>query len=316
MSIDNTSERVADIATPNDSCKRTARLAALSVILVDLLFIAVQTFPVRDVVGSLTKSNIADSSSDMQVAPRHSVFTTEFSACMIDVGMNLPIDSAGRLRVHHWDAMTGKWNEYIRFLPFPRALSSNLIIVDVGGNTKAADSVKFLQIFPDAKLHIYEPVPAFYSELERNWAGSSVTLHNVGLGSSTRDAFIDNNDLQGESTFVMSAPQSGDTGSLRIRIVDGAVELAAFISMGAPQIDILHLNCEGCEWDLLKRLSSASFLQYIGVIQISFHNFGGLGIGHLLLDYCAIREALLETHTPSVAVPFAWERWIRHDLNS
>ena len=168
-------------------------------------------------------------------------------------------------------------------------------------------------MFPSAIVHIYEPVPAFFTELQRNWAGTSATLHNVGLGSSARDAFINEKDLQGQATFVMGAPQTGAAGSSRMRILDGATELASFLHAGSPQIDILHLNCEGCEWDLLKRLASESLLHKIAVIQISFHNYGEHGIGKLLFEYCLIREALLVTHSPSVAVPFAWERWVRRN---
>ena len=58
------------------------------------------------------------------------------------------------------------------------------MILDIGGNTVAADSREFLKMFPGAEIHIYEPVPPYVEELQRNWQ-NDLSQHlqpDVGLG--------------------------------------------------------------------------------------------------------------------------------------
>jgi hypothetical protein len=248
---------------------------------------------------------------------------------MIDVGKNLPISSSGQFAAHHFDAGTGKWNEAHRFDSFDAyGLPANPLILDLGGNTKAADSTRFRQIFPSSTIHIYEPVPAFFSELEENWKGiPGIHVHKYGMGGSSRDIALDDGALHGESTFIMDsgkkvASAGAAAGSVpekatalapgHMRIVDGAAEIAAIAPLPSSQIDILHMNCEGCEWEFLSRLADVEgTFARIHIIQISFHNYGNDGIGALLPQYCTIREALRQTHEPISVVPFGWERWVR-----
>jgi hypothetical protein len=261
------------------------------------------------------------------------ILTSEFRACMIDVGQNLPISPSGQLAAHHYDAGTGKWNEAQRFDSFDMyGLPPSPLILDIGGNTKAADSTRFRMIFPSSTIHIYEPVPAYSLQLE--WRGVvGVHVHKYGLGGSSRDvAFVDEA-LRGQSTFIMDAekPAAGagaaadaDANAAAgvgealplapgyMRIVDGAAEMATLAPLPSSHIDILHMNCEGCEWELLSRLAAVEgSFERIHILQVSFHNYGKDGIGALLPQYCTIREALRRTHAPVSLVPFGWERWVR-----
>lgn len=237
-----------------------------------------------------------------------------FMSCMNDVGKNLPISTSGKILAHHWVAGTGRWNEDIRFYPFPKSLSQSPLILDIGGHVAASDSERFLEIFPAAKIHIYEPVPVFFSELKQRWIGRSCcTVHNFGMGGSARSVSLRVSDLAGQSTYVMNKDGGGDNATV-IRIIDGRAAIAEFLSSGSNQIDILHINCEGCEWEFLERLAGTDMLRFIAVLQVSFHNYGANGIGEHLYQYCLIREALEQNHYPANSVPFGWERWVRHNL--
>ena len=37
---------------------------------------------------------------------------------------------------------------------------------------------------------------------------------------------------------------------------------------GSPSIDLLHANCEGCEWELLEALLEANIVPHIRIIQV------------------------------------------------
>ena len=83
--------------------------------------------------------------------------------------------------------------------------------------------------------------------------------------------------------------------------VDARDELPDYLGVDAngcsrQRIDLFHMNREGCEWEALTRLVETDMLQHIGVLQVSFHNYGVAGIGDLLPKYCLIREALEQTH--------------------
>jgi FkbM family methyltransferase len=242
-------------------------------------------------------------------------FSKDYLDCMVLVGQNMPISGDGRLHAHHYVAGSGKWNEQIRFEPFQPDFGPASLIIDVGGNTRAADSKVFYDKYRP-KIHIYEPVMEFFSQLSSRWKGvEGVTLHSAGMGGGNRTIVLSTSSLKGESTFVMEGDvKSSDIppGSSVLEIVDAASEVRSILSStGRSSIDLLHLNCEGCEWELMLRLVEEGMLRVFANIQISFHNYAQAGIGVHMPVYCLIREALLKTHSPVHVVTFGWERWVR-----
>lgn len=267
--------------------------------------------------------SIGPQSRNPQVTPEdsggkifeRSILTNSFKLCMIDAGKHLPISSAGVLHAHHFAAGRSEWNENIRFGKFDPPLSSKALIVDVGGNTKAYDSQVLLKRNPHAHLHIYEPVPTFFKALKNEWAAvANVTLHMEGLGFADDRLRLPVSALSGQGTFLMEANGSDSTPYLTLVIRDAAAAFCELLKTNrAERIDVLHVNCEGCEYDMFARLAEQDMLQYFVHIQASFHNYGAGGIGDCMSKYCLIREALERTHVQASGVPFGWERWTRKD---
>lgn len=242
-----------------------------------------------------------------------------FLSCMEEVGRNLPIRKDGYMAAHHWDAATGKWNEEIRFMEFDLFIEAPLVM-DVGGNVAAFDSQEFRRMLPDAEIHIYEPVPAFFGPLNEAWlSDTKAHIHDYGLGGETGAILLERKDLNGIATFIMDGrrevsneaktPQL-ESDTITMKVMDGKKEISRLLELGYSHIDLLHMNCEGCEWELLERLIQADTLKHVKYIQVSFHNYGERGIGNILPRYCLIREALTRTHEKIIALPFGWERWI------
>lgn len=251
----------------------------------------------------------------------NSHLSEEFLDCMIDVGKNLPIHSKEcLLKAHHYDAADSLWNENIRFEPFNPNLSDNPVILEIGGCSHASDSQKFRSLYPNSYLHIYEPVPSFIKSLKAVFQEfKNVSIHEYGIGDTSRVVPFETEKLAGESTFIMESKTNSNDSTINLNIVSIEEELNNILktlhaSKQQPAIDLLHVNCEGCEWSLFEKLVTLDAIKEIRFIQISFHNYAEKGIGYLLPKYCLIREKLKHSHTSLVAVPFGWERWILNSI--
>ena len=110
-------------------------------------------------------------------------------------------------------------------------------------------------------MHIYEPVPDFYSLLEKSWLWLSrekqweVSLHKVGLGDNNRTVFLSPADLRGQATFGMenteAEAESDNTVELEIK---EASQVLSEVLAQAEDVDLLHVNCEGCEYEMFENI--------------------------------------------------------------
>lgn len=225
------------------------------------------------------------------------------------VSRNMPIDKFGDVRVHHYLATgnNGKWNENQRWnkmdLKFP------CTIWYVGANTHGRDGLRLQQEYP-CHIHIFEPVPSFMSALRKNWKGvPRSTLHNFGLGKTSRT--VRDVPVRGESTFAMDTKHKNGKNlktpsgqeTINIRAVQGVYD-----ELGKAHIDLLHMNCEGCEWEVMDALIASGIASRIRIIQIGFHYFPS--IPNPKQQYCAISDGLSRSHTIDFRQIFAWERWL------
>jgi FkbM family methyltransferase len=261
---------------------------------------------------------LGNATSDLRSSDT-SQLSPSFKRCMIDVGRHLPIKrGSGELVAHLYVAERfDLWNEGVRFQPLQNLPEAPLIL-DIGGNTVAGDSRKLLEMFPKAIIHIYEPIPPFVEELKKNWNDlkDRVEIHDVGLGNSNKTITIPKSALDGQGTFIgdSNKNEKNKRDVLDLKVVDAKSELMQYLNQNFANIDILHMNCEGCEWEALMRLAETDMLQKVRVLQVSFHNYGDAGIGALLPKYCLIREKLEITHEKVEAIPFGWERWVRKKI--
>ena len=79
--------------------------------------------------------------------------------------------------------------------------------------------------------------------------------------------------------------------------------------LGSPTIDLLHANCEGCEWELWEAMLEAGIVPHIRTIQIGTHWFPQ--IKDIERRYCNIETKLKATHAVVFKQAFGWERWTR-----
>lgn len=227
-----------------------------------------------------------------------SVLSETFMACMDDVGQNLPIDGRGAFHAHHLGTDNGKWNEGVRFANLPHLIQENLVIIAVGGNSFIADADHFRSMFSRAEIHVYEAMAAPYRELREKWKYERrVHLHNAGLGKTATSLLVSNDGAEGSNAS-------------RMTILDAAAELRTRLSPDRKQIDLLHINCQGCEWEVLLRLVETGALRHVRTVQFLSYNYDATKIGSLMANYCLIVEGLAKTHFKMDGIPFGWERWV------
>jgi len=231
-----------------------------------------------------------------------------------DVCCNIPYSpSLGKIEVHHYSAHTGLWNEELRFNNLP--LTKNSTVVYVGGNIHGADGKQILDLF-NCSIHVFEPVPSFYHELSATWAlyrselGYDATLYNIGLGNSDRIVHLAMSDLVGQGTFGMEENKDRKEVPLQIKEAGRVIKdikKDTKNKKGSDTIDLLHVNCEGCEWEMFDNLIDTKVLESVKSVQFSAHYFSQ--VPNLFYRYCKLKEALSKTHKMVYGQSFGWERW-------
>ena len=100
-----------------------------------------------------------------------------------------------------------------------------------------------------------------------------------------------------------------ETGNkIRLEIIEAS---AAFnnVTGGTGDLDLLHVNCEGCEYEMLENIIKSGLHWKIKIIQFGTHFFPE--VPRLTERYCAIRSELSKSHQMVYGTAFAWERWDR-----
>ncbi|CAF1402614.1 unnamed protein product [Adineta steineri] len=190
-------------------------------------------------------------------------------------------------------------------------LNSSSLIVEVGGN-RGHDTVKFIEHY-DPWIISYEPLVLRAKSLTEQFkSNSKVKIHPYGLGSYARKFLIDSNDYNNVGTnFFQKLSSKNSSQTVRVELLD-IVKVIQDIRRTRTKngiIDMLSLNCKGCEFEILPALILNNMTQYFRTIQFSTH----LG---LILDasvtciYCQIEVALDKTHETLYHYTKIWEGWV------
>lgn len=237
-----------------------------------------------------------------------------------DVCCNQPYNmKKGKFMVHHvfTERDPWLWNQEYRFINM--SLDKESTVVYVGANIWGGDGKQIMDMF-NCTIHMFEPVPSFFEELTGHWKGYKAelgfdaTLYNFGLGSNDRIIHLAPEDLGidgGLGTFGMVDNKENQKIPLKIR--EGAAVLRDIMTSAETgktvTIDLLHVNCEGCEWEMFENLIEAGVMKTIRSMQFSSHYFSPSQVPDLLARYCMIRDSLRQTHYMVYGQSFGWERW-------
>ena len=95
---------------------------------------------------------------------------------------------------------------------------------------------------------------------------------------------------------------------IRLEIIEASTAFNN-VTGGSRDLDLLHVNCEGCEYEMLENIIKAGLHWRIKIIQFGTHFFQE--IPRLTERFCAIRSELKKSHRMVYGLAFGWERWDR-----
>jgi len=164
------------------------------------------------------------------------------------------------------------------------------VIFDVGAH-KGESIQYFLNLYPNAKIHAFEPDPASYAELSKKYAKSSeIVLNNLALSSSVGQKTFYQNTISHTNSLFRVNSESQDSISLqeakRNENIDGyykgfnhSIEVGTStldqycLQNELKNIDLLKLDTQGSEDEILS--SGIEILQRTNVIltEICFFDY-------------------------------------------
>lgn len=198
-----------------------------------------------------------------------------------------------------------KWNAESRFDTLEVFRNQSNAILYIGGNT-GQDLAVLSTALPSFNFAVYEPVKQFFRELKTKFSKESIegriTLINEGLGLKT-----------GEMCQYIDGGSSVEVSTTDIRYLKAecstkrnATDALQLILQGR-RISV-HMNCEGCEFEVLESWIQNRKIDSLGVIQFGSHRVDW--INESVYRYCTIQTELSRTHTKVYGEPWAWERWV------
>jgi len=151
-----------------------------------------------------------------------------------------------------------------------KAKTDQPLILDCGANIGIA-TLYYKWLYPQSRVHAFEPGPEAFAVLEKNIARNGlteVTAHNCALWDEDGeiDFFTDTAD---PGALLMSADISRLAGPA-IRVPSR--RLSEFIQ---ARIDLLKVDVEGAEHRILSDLIASGKIQYIDQMVIEYHHHIG-----------------------------------------
>ena len=269
---------------------------------------------------NLTKQSLPDSACVIRAKKlAHNLTTTNGYGTSVHLNSVAP-------NMHN---VSDYWNEDERFRPFDMTGVSACSIIYCGVNSRGTDGMRFAKDYPSCRIWFLEPVSVFYQQFihspEWNQLMASNTshlyeAHSYGLSGSSMMTDIDEdkiNNGQGLSLIDRQMNISLYQGyKLVVRdVVEILFELKIFKQSKSEsnpidgQLTVLHVNCEGCEYDVLERLVDTSLIKYIRYVQFGSHR--PVSIQSTIAErYCSLQEKLNKTHRMEYGLPWGWERWV------
>jgi len=187
-------------------------------------------------------------------------------------------------------------------------LNNSSTVLDIGGNT-GFDATNIVARFHPKLYVILEPVKLYYDHLVKLFSYKpSVIVFPFGAGSTNIQLNVSISGKNGDATSVFTMLKTNQTATIQLFNIT-----EIFLGLGLSclkELDLLTINCEGCEFEVLEELLKTNIILFIKNIQFASHtNLPRLK--NSTERYCRIQMLLSRTHVISYQYKFIWESWRR-----
>ncbi|UJR13418.1 hypothetical protein I4U23_000433 [Adineta vaga] len=187
-------------------------------------------------------------------------------------------------------------------------LNSSSLIVELGGNI-GTDIMEFMRLY-NSSIISFEPIRSMAMRLKAGFrAYPTVEIRPYGLGNRARNLTVELFDSSNAGTSMFRELSGRNSTYVQIQILD-IIEVINHIRKTRTQngiIDMLTINCEGCEFEVLPALILNNMIQYFRIIQFGSHT---TLVSQSTCIYCQIQQALRRTHKIRYHFTMLWEGWI------
>ncbi|CAF2702210.1 unnamed protein product [Rotaria sp. Silwood2] len=197
----------------------------------------------------------------------------------------------------------------IRHTAFKNLLNSSSLIIEVGGNT-GLDTSQFIALY-NPSIISFEPLLQMSKALrEKFQKNPKIEIQSYGLGNRARNLSIEPFDTDNAGTSIfrkLSKKNSSKIEQIQLRDVVQVIENIRKTRTQHGIIDMISINCEGCEFEILPALILNNMTQYFRIIQFGSHMNFLTGSSCI---YCQIEQALERTHQIKYHYTMLWEAWV------
>jgi FkbM family methyltransferase len=178
-------------------------------------------------------------------------------------------------------------------------MNHDSVIFDLG--TYKGYTAKLLAtLYPASKIYTFEPMRTFYDIAVFECAPQkNIDVLSFGLGNGNFDFYMDE---QGDGTSMII----GDKAVMGAKCV--MRDFFEFLSeKNISEIDLLHINIEGAEYDLLDYIFSNDFHLRIKHLIVQFHYPSAVNDEKLQYYY----DIMSQSHELIYDYRYVWVRWSR-----
>jgi galactoside 2-L-fucosyltransferase 1/2 len=224
-------------------------------------------------------------------------------------------------KIEHWAQMTGTCMEYMKktgvelkrfhsqhgqinkYYEHPEKFNLDAVILEIGAYTGRDIGVFFDQAktrkIPVSKMsfYIYEPITVALKVLMSNYKNTkNVHIMQAGVG---------------QSTGVLCVSGTGDAIATRLGKCQNGVPVIDVAEVLEPltHVDLLHINCEGCEVPIIERVLGIDrqIKNKVDAIEVQFHP------QHISVEeYCRVATKLYsDGFRLTYHFAWVWELWER-----
>ncbi len=210
----------------------------------------------------------------------------------------------------NWSPDSGFWDfEGLRHTAHKNLLNSSSLIIEVGGN-RGHDIIKFIEFY-NSSIISYEPLVSMWKNLTEQFKWNpKIEIQPYGLSNRARNLLIEPHDHGNAGTSIfrkLSAANSSKIQQIQLLDVVQVINNIRKTRTTNGMIDMISINCEGCEFEILPALILNNMTQYFRIIQFATHT-------ELLSEasciYCQIEQALHRTHGSVYHYRKVWEGWL------